>query len=186
MLKPQDGTIILSSIATMTEELNVAKARSIDVPDAPPAPAVYCEHTGKRGRPKVVIDQAVLAQSLQYRGTTALGNLFGCSARTVRRRALDAGLAQSGQPVYVETEDEEGNTVRFYSGRQSTSANDVPDDQLDLMMTQILTAMPTIGRRLIMGRLTFLGHPVPRSRVEASYNRVHGPTTNSFNRQRIT
>ncbi|KAJ3507999.1 hypothetical protein NMY22_g16756 [Coprinellus aureogranulatus] len=28
-------------------------------------------------------------------------------------------------------------------------------------------------------------NPVPRSRIEASYRRVHGPTTNTFNRQRI-
>ena len=106
--------------------------------------------------------------------------------RSVRRRAIEEGVAEPSNPVYVEFEDLEGNTTRYYMGASSSSSHSsLSDDELDSIMLQILTSFPTFGRRMIDGHLRYLGHHVPRSRLQASYARVHGPPVSAFGVRRI-
>jgi hypothetical protein len=53
-------------------------------------------------------------------------------------------------------------------------------------MLEILQMFPTFGRRMIDGHLQYLGHHVPRKRLQASYARVNGPPVSAFGVRSIT
>jgi len=170
----------------MINDLNHAKSQSADLPDAEPIEATYTIRTGRRGRPRIEIDEEVLEASYSHRGPTELSETFGVSARSVRRRALEAGITQPGESVYVVLEDLEGNSWRYYTGLpQNSSHSTLSDEELDNIMIQILNSFPTFGRRMIDGHLKYLGHHVPRSRLQESYARVHGPPVSAFGVRRI-
>lgn len=131
------------------------------------------------------IDPEVLATALQFAGPTRLGALLGVAPRTVRRRALEHEIVEPGNPVYVEFIDDEGETLRYYTSSTAAQSS-LPDDELDAIMLQILTQYPRFGRRMIDGQLRHMGVIVPRSRIQASYSRVHGPPVAAFGVRRIT
>lgn len=169
----------------MVADLDEAKGRSADYPDAPPIEAVTTIQTRRRGHPRIEINPNVLETALQFAGPTRLGGIFGVSSRTVRRRALENELVEPGHPVYIEFTDESDVTYRYYTS--STRAQSVlSDDELDSAMLQILTHYPRLGRRMIDGQLRYMGVSVPRSRIQASYSRVHGPPVAAFGVRRIT
>jgi hypothetical protein len=168
----------------MMNDLHDAKLQSADFPDAEPIEPVTLEHTGRRGRPRVIIDPDVLETSYTMRGPTELGRIFNVSSRLVRRRALELGIVEPGQPVYVEFVGEDGTTTRYYSSSTS-SLSILSDEDLDGIMHDILNSFPSFGRRMIDGHLKFLGHHIPRSRIQASYARIHGPPVSAFGVRRI-
>lgn len=168
----------------MMEDLEQAKLQSADVPDAPPITPVTLEHTGRRGRPRIIIDPEVLEVSYSMRGPTELGRVFGVSSRSVRRRALDLGIVEPGEPVYVDFEQEDGTLKRFYTSSTS-SLSTLSNEDLDSIMVDILNSFPSFGRRMIDGHLKFLGHHLPRLRIQESYARVHGPPVSAFGVRRI-
>lgn len=130
--------------------------------------------TGRRGRPRVEIDPAFLAQSLELRGPTHLAPIFNCHPRTVRRRALELQLVQPGAPVYADVALPGGMTGRIYTS-STAPTSDISDDQLDTFIGAILEVFPAFGRNMIKGRLKAAGHRVPTERITAAYLRVHGP-----------
>ena len=164
--------------------LDNAVLLSSDPPDAPPLQTSYTVHTGEPGRPSIQIPPGMLAAALGLRGPSHLTQIFDCSARTIRRRALEYGLAEPGPPVYVEYEHDDGTIVRFYSSSSGATSN-ISADELDEITAQIVDIFPNFGRRMIDGHLKHLGHRVPRSRVQASYSRVHGAPASSFGPRRI-
>jgi hypothetical protein len=180
----QELLIIHSSVHEMLNTLDDAARVCSDLPDAPPMTTFHLNHTGLAGRPSIDIDPDMLATLIQLRGPTHLASLFRCSARTVRRRALEYGLVEPGPPVYVEVEDENGETVRFYTSSTS-SISSLSDEELDDITRQIIERFPNFGRRMIDGHFKHLGHHVPRRRIQASYTRVHGPPTSAFGPRRI-
>jgi len=169
----------------MISDLNQAKSQSADIPDADPIQLTNRTYAGQRGRPRIEINATVLEESYSHRGPTQLGDVFGVSSRTVRRRALELGFVEPGEPVYVEFEDSEGKITRYYTGSSSSSVSTLSDAELDAIMLQILNSFPTFGRRMIDGHLKYLGHHVPRSRIQGSYARVHGPPVSAFGARRI-
>jgi hypothetical protein len=170
----------------MIADLNTAKTKSADHPDADRIEATRTVHTGRRGRPRIEIDEDILEESYKHRGATELGQIFNLSSRTVRRRVLEAGLAEAGEPVYVVFEDVDGNSWQYYTGSgRHSSHSTLSDDELDNIMVQILDSFPAFGRRMIDGHLKYLGYNVPRSRLQASYARVHGPPVSAFGVRRI-
>ena len=76
----------------MMNDLHNAKLQSADFPDAEPIEPVTLEHTGRRGRPRVIIDPDVLETSYTMRGPTELGRIFNVSSRLVRRRQGGVGI----------------------------------------------------------------------------------------------
>jgi hypothetical protein len=179
-----DRKVMEQGIRDMITDLHLAKHSSADTPDALPIPTTAVVHTGQRGRPKIQIDPNILATSIQLRGPTELARVFDVSARTIRRRALEQGLVEPGEPVYVDFENDDGTITRLYTS-SSGSQSDLSDDQLDSIMLQILHSFPDFGRRMIDGHLRYLGHQVPRSRIQASYARVNGPPVAAFGVRRI-
>lgn len=132
-------------------------------------------HTGRRGRPRIEIDENFLAFALDLRGPTGIAPVTQTSGRTVRRRALDYGLLEPAAPVYMDhTDPATGDTRRTYT---STTApvSILTDAELDDTMHHILEVFPAFGRRMIQGYLRQMGERVPTERVRQSYSRVHGP-----------
>ncbi|KAK7034243.1 hypothetical protein R3P38DRAFT_2913557 [Favolaschia claudopus] len=155
----------------MIDALEEARHESSDMPTGPSLPVVSRTSTG--GRPRVEIDPEILRQALALRGPSHLEEVFGVGARTIRRRALEYGLVEPGEPVYTDTPQEDGSISRTYT---STSApvSTISDDELDSLLASILETFPNFGLRMLKGRLRNLGHRVPRDRIAASYLRVHG------------
>ncbi|PPR01330.1 hypothetical protein CVT24_006332, partial [Panaeolus cyanescens] len=118
-------------------------------------------------------------------GPTQLAEVFGVNRRTIRRRAVELGIAEPGEPVYVDWVDENGNTQRLYTGSSTGPVSSLTDEQLDHAIHQILQSFPTYGHRMIDGNLRHLGHNVPRSRIIASCLRVRGPPPCAFGPRRI-
>ena len=171
----------------MMEDLEQAKFQSADVPDhpdAPPMKPVTLEHTGRRGCPRIVIDPEILEVSYSMCGPTELGRVFGVSSRSVRRRALDLGIVEPGEPVYVDFEQDDGTSRHFYTSSTS-SLSTLSNKDLDSIMVDILNSFPSFGRQMIDGHLKFLGHHLPRLRIQESYARVHGPLVSAFGARRI-
>ncbi|KAL0066854.1 hypothetical protein AAF712_006049 [Marasmius tenuissimus] len=137
-----------------------------------------------RGRPRVEIDPGLLQLSVDLRRQNRLAQAYDCSARTVRRRALEEGLVTPGNPVYVDVE-VDNTTIRIYQS-SSGAQSDLSDDELDQVIGQIVVSFPTFGRRLIHGHLKYMGLHIPRSRVEESYRRVIGAPLQTFGIRRIT
>jgi len=86
----------------MVVQLNKACHQSSDAPDGPSIVLSYQSSAGRRGRPRTEINPEFLSQALDLRGPSHLGPVFKCSARTIRRRALEYGLVVPGQPVYAD------------------------------------------------------------------------------------
>jgi len=180
----EERTIIDDSLRSMIQCLDSAAHLSSDPPDAPPLQPSVHVHTGNVGRPTIHIPPGTLATALGFRGPTHLASVFNCSARTVRRRALEYGLAEPGPPVYVEYEHDDGTTFKFYGGGNDPIST-LSDNDLDEITSQIVEIFPNFGRRMIDGHLQHLGHRVPRSRIQASYSHVHGAPASSFGPRRI-
>lgn len=164
----------------MLSALDVVADRSADIVEHPPAIPIEISHTGRPGRPRKDINPQILEASLQLRGVTHLAPVFQCSSRTIRRRALEYGLAESGPPVYITYEDpESGETLRMY--RSSTAPMSMlSDNELDSVIAHILSVFPSFGRRMIGGHLEHLGHHVPRDRVGILRSSNWGPCTSDF------
>jgi hypothetical protein len=169
----------------MIQSLDEAANQSNDQPDIPYVAPSTRSYTGRPGRPRIEINPDWLQTALDIRGgTTSLGSVFGCAPRTVRRRALELGLVEPGPPVYVDYVNPDGHITRIY--RSSTRAmSDIDDEELDKIMVSILQVFPSLGRRMIDGHLRYLGHSIPRPRLQASYARVHGAPSTGFGPRRI-
>ena len=157
----------------MVIQLNDACHQSSDAPDSPSIVLSYQSSAGRRGRPRTEINPEFLSQALDLRGPSHLGPVFKCSARTIRRRALEHGLVVPGQPVYADEHQPDGTITRTFTS-STRPVSTITDEQLDSLMTNILEIFPSFGRRMITGRLKTAGYHVPRARVTASFLRVHG------------
>ncbi|KAJ7242125.1 hypothetical protein C8J57DRAFT_1084558 [Mycena rebaudengoi] len=166
---PSEYATMETSINTMVDQLDEARHLSSDPPEG--TSLVVSTRTLTGGRPRVDIDPSFLSQALALRGTTHLENIFNCSARTIRRRALEYGIADPGHPVYTDTPLADGSSVRTYSS-SAPAVSTLTDEELDTILTDILTVFPDFGRRMISGCLKAAGHRVPRDRIRASYIRI--------------
>lgn len=168
----------------MLNAIDDASRTSADPPEAVVIPVAQWSYSGQLGRPSVLVDPNFLVTSISLRGPTEIAAIVGCSARTIRRRALEQGLVEPGQPVYVDHINEDGSLTRFWTSSTGGVSN-LSDDDLDTMTLQILENFPNFGRRMIDGHFRHLGHRVPRRRLQASYTRVHGPPLGAFGPRRI-
>ncbi|KAF4590092.1 hypothetical protein EYR38_009390 [Pleurotus pulmonarius] len=175
---------IEGSLNNMILHLDNAVHNSAEAPDSAFLPVLYTKPTGRPGRPRIEIDREFLAVAYELRGPAHLGKALSVHPRTVRRRLLEQGLAEPAPPVYVDYEQEDGSITRMY--RSSTGGvSDLNDEELDEIVLYILEAFPGFGRRMIDGHLKCLGHRIPRTRIQASYARVHGAPAQGFGPRRI-
>jgi hypothetical protein len=155
----------------MITRLDDAVHKAADPPSASTLQLVTVSRTGRRGRPRKEINQDLLAQALQLSSKSTIARHAKVSARTVQRRALEYGLAQPGQAVFVRS-GPDGTMVRQTHSQQAPQISDI---ELDAHIADILATFPSHGRALINGQLRSLGIRVTRQRIRNSYERVHGP-----------
>lgn len=101
-----------------------------------------------RGRPFIEIDDSFLRAVSGSAPDTQVARQLGCSARTVRRRRLQLGLAEQGNPVFVS--DEDGNRIRQADSRARVHLT--PED-LDAHVSQSLRRFPNFGRRMLLSHI---------------------------------
>lgn len=158
----------------MLECLQNAENEAMD----PPAPGlqVSCRVKGRVGRPRVEIDRNYLGSALQVRGPYQLAEAMKCSPRTIRRRALEYGLADPAPPVFQTIENPDGTISRswFSSSTPTRSAIAEEPNALDDIVRAALQTFPNIGRQKLDGVLKARGYRIPRERLRESYVRVHG------------
>jgi hypothetical protein len=162
------------SINAMVDALDQACHQSSDPYQGQQLQVISRVQTGRRGRPRVEINQDFLQYALALRGPTGISkSLQSCSSRTIRRRALEHGLVDPGAPVCTEEDLPDGQVARVYTS-STRAVSTLSDPELDALLTSILQVFPDFGRRMLSGRLLAQGHNVPRERITDSYLRVHG------------
>ena len=161
----------------MVNDLDLACYRSADPPQAEQPAVVQVVHRKQRGRPKIHIDSEWLQAALELRGPSGIAVAAQVSARTIRRRALDAGLVRPAPSIQQRLQPlpENAQPVPLDHFHASSPSLSLTDAQLDGLISSILNIFPSFGRRMIAGHLkAFHGADVPQARITASYERVHG------------
>ena len=102
-----------------------------------------------KGRPAIYITKSELQNLLELRFTQVeIAKLFGCSARTVRRRIICYGLQEF---------------VRF---------SVITDQDLDELVKQFVINFPCAGQKTLAGHLQSQGYHIQRWRIRDSLLRV--------------
>ena len=155
-----------------------------DTPDDIDLVVAWFNVTHQPGRPRFEVDPNFLALAVQTRGCTSIAGVLGCSARTVRRRVLEHGLAPGGQSPFLDIEQPDGDVRQVWNGPiRHTNLSEITDEALDGVIAEILLISPEYGRRMIDGALKSRGIYVAPRRLAASYRRVHGPPAGFFDRR---
>ncbi len=131
------------------------------------------EYSGGRGRPKISIDPEVLSKLLPARGPTALAPIFHCHKRTIRRRALEAGIVHPGPPVFSKETNELGEEVVVHRS-VTRPVSVLTDEELDESVRFYQSQFEAFGRDKMKAAFTAEGHNVPEKHISASLLRVNG------------
>lgn len=184
-LPPEEYRVLQTSVENMILSLDEASSTSAaELPEVPPSRiSLPTVPSGLAGRPRKEIDASFLKTASQLRTPKHLAAVFGCSARTIRRRMLNLGISQPGAPVFVQSVHPDGSVNTIHTPTPF-KPSDLTDDELDTVVHHILETFPHFGRQMIMGHLTYQGHSVTRERVRQSYVRVHGVPP-AFGRRRL-
>ncbi|KAF5370510.1 hypothetical protein D9615_010348 [Tricholomella constricta] len=186
LLPAHDLQTVQSSVGRMVAALDEATTTSSDFPDAPPVAYSSMVVDGTQGHPRIDIKPEDLARFSTGRATRQqIADIYGCSARTIRRRLVEFGLSSPGPPVYTDVQHTNGSIERIFSSGVSSDLSQISDAELDQVMLNIYKQFPSFGRRMIDGYLLRIGERVPRQRILDSYLRVIGPTTSTFATRRI-
>ena len=129
--------------------------------------------TGKRGRPAIEVDTVALQQLLELRGPGSTGELPGCSAKTIRRQALELGLVQPGAPVVTHETQPDGSVSRVFHRRESVRS---ADQEVYIAVSAALEMYPDIGREKMLAAVKGHGVSATRRQVEAALLVLRGPS----------
>jgi hypothetical protein len=177
LFPPAEFIILQQSVASMVSALDNAQNAAIDPFDGPAIITSHAVCVGKVGRPRIEIDATALEYALQLRGPSKLSNVFHCSARTVRRRALENGISVPGVPVYTTRQLPGGGLTREYNQQRQPSTilgPELSDEQLDDAISAVLQVFPKFGRGKIKAALETQGLFVTQGRILQSRIRVQG------------
>ncbi|KAF7308851.1 hypothetical protein MKEN_01085000 [Mycena kentingensis (nom. inval.)] len=164
------------SIRDMLDQLDEA---CNDNPDPlPPTvkPVPLTTRTGTGGRPRIDIDPAILPEARALVPGSELAQTFNCSARTLRRRAIEYGLeTPATAPVFVETSLPHGSVSRTRTQASSLTAPTpvLTDAELDAHMGRVLETFPSIGRGVIGAHFEADGLDIPRERIPGANSLWH-------------
>ncbi len=101
-------------------------------------------YTGRPGRPKFEIHPVFLREALYVRGCVKTASVLGCSSKTVRRRAEDAGLRERGPPMFSFVE-VEGRMQRILT-TTTPPMSLLTNPELDEEVSDILEVRDHLGR----------------------------------------
>jgi hypothetical protein len=153
--------------------LDNACHESSDLPDGPSIIVSSRTCESGRGCPRVHINPSFLQHALTLRGLSRLAPIFHCSARTIRRRALESGIATPGTPLYTTSINPDGGVSRTYIRRPPRNPG-ITDNELDAILSSFLETFPRFGRRMLAGALKGSGIHVSRERIASAFLRING------------
>jgi hypothetical protein len=158
----------------MIGDIDRAIHQSRDPPEGR-ADIIKVVKTGRAGRPRILINRDWLKVALQFRGPKGIAAVLPLkvSPRTVRTNILNLGLADPGNPVFLEETLDDGSTTRMWQPQQQ-NFSPISDSVLDSLVFDILQNFPNYGRGMITAELQRRGYRVQRRRVREAYVRVHG------------
>jgi hypothetical protein len=164
--------IMRTSLARMLEQLLVMEEAAKESKEDTPFRVIHS--SGTFGRPRIDIDQTWLEYALRTQGVTHVASVLGVAPRTVRRRAIEYGLAEPGPSVILHEEQPDGTRQKIWRPRgpiMSPINND--PEALDRVVAPILESYP-YGVQYIRGALRSEGHRVAVSRIRDSFSRIQG------------
>ena len=110
---------------------------------------MHRSHHRSRGRPKIQITEHELLNLLELRFTQVeIASLYGCSARTVRRRILSYNLQEM---------------IEF---------SELSDEDLDELVAQFVNIFPCAGQKTLAGYLQTQNYHIQRWKIRESMLRV--------------
>lgn len=137
-----------STLDAIIQALRVTLQQQSTRPENNTAQVIQVFRSGAKGRPSHRIDDAFLRACFGIATDSHIAKILGCSARTVRRRAIQAGLVEAGNPVFIYNAN--GQRLR----QQDTRAKKrYADEELDRLVYEALQQFPSFGRRLLRGHL---------------------------------
>lgn len=167
----------------MIDDLHKARYQSLDPFEGAMIVTSWTEPDGRRGRPRINVDLDVLTTAVGLRPLTKVAEAFNCCTRTLRRRLVDAGLAERGPPVSVTQVQPDGTVTIHYTATRAAMSG-MSDEFLDGLVSDIIQTFPDFGRSMISGALKAEGHRISPKRLRESFIRVHG-TPGIFGARRI-
>lgn len=183
LLTQDDYDTLQSSVNNMVASLNAAVAVAWDDIQGDPIPLAHREARGGPGRPRVKIDKNLLSYTSQGMTLKDIGDMIGCSARTVRRRLLEYNLTQPAPPVIQEVVQPDGTIAKEWhpTGPTRFDLRDDPE-RLDGLVRGILERFPNYSLEFVRAGLRSQGYRVPRGLIRVSLTRVRGLQARFINR----
>jgi hypothetical protein len=183
-LTEEQDALVRREIGAIMQRLEAARHEARDLPDGSGVEVAWKVKSGRKGRPKQQIDPQWLSQMSTLRNKEGLAPVLGCSARTLRRRALEYKLVTPGMPVSRRVEFPDGGYQTVFDGNR-THIVPLTNEQVDTIVASHLEMFPNFGRSMMAGSLRVEGHNIPRQRVRESYDRLQGGPTARFGQRRI-
>ncbi|KAG8937434.1 hypothetical protein FRC00_005671 [Tulasnella sp. 408] len=94
---------IQTTIGILQVQLQQAYQHAVDASHHGAPSVIYKLRTGRRGRPRLVIDASFLQHAHPYRGPSKLARFLKCSRTTIKNRRLELGLDAPGQNPFPST-----------------------------------------------------------------------------------
>ncbi|KAJ3568669.1 hypothetical protein NP233_g5559 [Leucocoprinus birnbaumii] len=134
-------------VKALLEQIGTMATEDTSIPVHMPNPFTF-EHTGKAGRPKIIVNEALLRRALETRiPLTELADGFGVSSKTLSQQ------------------------MRFYQITRQRSQ--ISNSDLDTLVGRFYRVFPDSGQRYAFGHLRKLGLNLPRTRMRLSIKRVN-------------
>jgi hypothetical protein len=184
LLTQEDYDTLLKAVTDMVAALEEAVALARDDMEGVPMPLARREARAGAGRPRVHIDKNLLSYACQGMTLKDIGDMVGCSARTVRRRLLEYNLAQPAPPVIQEVVQPDGTMAKEWhpTGPTRFILRDDPE-RLDGLVREILESFPNYSLEFVRAGLRSEGyHHVARHLIRDSMTRVRGLQARFVNR----
>jgi hypothetical protein len=178
-----DYDTINESLDDMAAYLNTAITAALDDMVGDALPLVHQEPRRHPGRPRVNIDKNWLSYASQGITLKDIGELVQCSARTVRRRLLEYGLAEPAPPVIQEVVQPDGTIVKEWHPTGPTGYDFKGEPaRLDELVKRILDGFSKYSLEFVRAAIRAEGYQVARDDVRASLTRVRGLQPRFVNR----
>ena len=133
-------------------------------------PTLRIVYNGRRGRPRLEIDELFLRSAYRFRSIASIANLLGVNRCTVRQSLLRYGLAEPlRSPFASGPSDNDGQLVSY-----TRPLSNISDDELDAEIRRIREGegFNRAGISVLRGMLLSNGLRVSRERIRRSLQRV--------------
>ncbi|KAG9016296.1 hypothetical protein FRB90_003400 [Tulasnella sp. 427] len=195
---------IETTVCSLQVQVQQTYQQAVDASHYGAPPVIYKLRTGKRGRPRLIIEDSFLHHAHPYRGASKLARYLKCGRTKVKQRLLDLGLDVPGDnPFAVQSTSVTAlphratlmpNISEHYGPSITVRTNPLQaagrpaiawsEEELDEAVLRLRVLYPRAGVSMLEGMLDRLGFHVPREAISGALVRLD-PTGRVFERIRI-